>query len=441
MFTVLFSLLINELTKDITENGKHGIQLSPDLIELLILLFADDVVLFSDSVIGLQTQLNILYCTAKRLDMIVNLDKSNIVVFRNGGHLALREKWFFGDQILEIVNKYKYLGIYLTTRLTFSPTLDDLASRARKGMLAIVKLLWSIGEHSPEIFFKMFDSQIQPILTYGSEIWGLSDNQECIERVHLSALKKFMGVSSKSPRHLIYGETGRYPLYVHTYARCIKFWLRLTCMDDKRYPRKAYNMLLNLQRQNYNTWACSIRNVLYKFGFGVVWEMQGVGDVKSFIKEFKQRLIDCFKQDWHSALESHDFYNVYSHFNHSLVRSPYLSLLNNISVRRVFARFRIGMSALKFHYLQYRPVIHDRGINCPFCNDTPETEVHFLLTCQKYKALRDELIPSKYYRQPSMFKFFLLLACTNESTIQKLSVFVFKALTIRKQSLSVSVTL
>ena len=41
----------------------------------------------------------------------------------------------------------------------------------------------------------------------------------------------------------------------------------------------------------------------------------------------------------------------------------------------------------------------------------------------------------------SMFNFFLLLACTNESTIQKLSLFVFKALTIRKQSLSVSVTL
>ena len=93
--------------------------------------------------------------------------------------------------------------------------------------------------------------------------------------------------------------------------------------------------------------------------------MQGVGDVKSFIKEFKQRLIDCFKQDWHSALESHNFDNVYSHFNHSLVRRPYLSLLNNISARRVFARFRVGMSALKFHYLQYRPVIHDRGINCP----------------------------------------------------------------------------
>ena len=93
---VLFSLFINELTKDIIESGKHYIQLAPDLIELLILLFADDVVLFSDSVFGLQTQLNVLFNTAKHLDLIVNLDKSNIVVFRNGGHLALNERWWFG---------------------------------------------------------------------------------------------------------------------------------------------------------------------------------------------------------------------------------------------------------------------------------------------------------------------------------------------------------
>ena len=223
---VLFSLFINELTKDIIESGKHGIQLAPDLIELLILLFADDVVLLSGSVFGLQTQLNILFNTAKRLDLIVNLDKSNIVVFRNGGHLALNEKWYFGNEKLEVVNMYKYLGVYFTTRLTFSPTLNDLADQARKGMLAIMKLLWSIGEHSPEIFFKMFDCQIQPILTYGSEVWGLSDNQESIERVHLSALKRFLGVNSRSPRHLIYGETDRHPLFVNTYARCIKFWLR-----------------------------------------------------------------------------------------------------------------------------------------------------------------------------------------------------------------------
>ena len=147
-------------------------------------------------------------------------------------------------------------------------------------------------------------------------------------------------------------------------------------MDDRRYPTTAC-MLLNLQRQNYTTWACKVRNVLYKSGFGVVWEMQGVGNVNLFVKEFKLRLINYFKQDWHAALGSHDFYNVYSNFNQSLVLSQHLRTLNNISVRRVCTRFRNGMSALKCHYLQYRSfAARDRDINCPFCN-MPETEVLF----------------------------------------------------------------
>ena len=63
--------------------------------------------------------------------------------------------------------------------------------------------------------------------------------------------------------------------------------------------------------------------------------MQGVGNVNLFIKEFKLRLIDCFKQDWHAALGSHDFYNVYFQ---SVINTQYLRTLNNISVRRVFTR-------------------------------------------------------------------------------------------------------
>ena len=69
----------------------------------------------------------------------------------------------------------------------------------------------------------------------------------------VSIERRFKGVSSKSFK--------------------LMTLLHRTCMDDKMYPRKAYNMLLNIQKQNYTTCACSGRNVLYKFDFGVVWEM------------------------------------------------------------------------------------------------------------------------------------------------------------------------
>ena len=44
---VLFSLFINELAREIVQRGRHGIQLIPDLIEIFILLFTDDVILMS----------------------------------------------------------------------------------------------------------------------------------------------------------------------------------------------------------------------------------------------------------------------------------------------------------------------------------------------------------------------------------------------------------
>lgn len=69
----LFSLFINQLALDITQTGRHGIQLLPGLMELFILLFADDVVLMSTTPIGLQHQLK--ECCEK-LKLVVNQEKN-----------------------------------------------------------------------------------------------------------------------------------------------------------------------------------------------------------------------------------------------------------------------------------------------------------------------------------------------------------------------------
>ena len=428
---ILFSMFINELTKEIITQGKHGIQLTPELIEILILLFADDVVLVSDTVVGLQCQLNILYNVASKLDLIVNLDKSNVIVFRNGGHLAAKEKWTYGESQLEVVNMYKYLGIYLSTRLSFSHTQCDLASKARNGTSALFKLLWSIGEHSPGVFFKLFDAQIKPILTYGSEIWGLVQDQEEIERVHLSSIKRFLGLHPKAPRQVVYGESGRYPLYICTYIRCIKFWLHLASLDRSRYPSKAYKMLLSLQSQNYTTWACSVRNILFRYGFGVIWEAQSVGNEGLFIRTFRQRLIDCFEQNWRAKLQQHDFFSIYSSYRQSLSTRIYVIVISNFYVRKTFAKFCVGMSPLKGSFLKYKKTNND--INCPFCFGVPETEIHFLFICPKYTFLRQEFIPRKYLRNVCLFKLSQLMACTNVNIIEKASIFVYKALDLREK--------
>ena len=61
-------------------------------------MFADDIVLTSDTVNGLQNQLNIIFQASKDLGLSLNLEKSKVIVFRNGGHISSQEKWFYGSE-------------------------------------------------------------------------------------------------------------------------------------------------------------------------------------------------------------------------------------------------------------------------------------------------------------------------------------------------------
>ena len=53
--------------------------------------------LLADSVFELQRKLDILYEVAVKLGLVVNMDKSKVVFFRKGGHLAGHDRWHIGN--------------------------------------------------------------------------------------------------------------------------------------------------------------------------------------------------------------------------------------------------------------------------------------------------------------------------------------------------------
>ena len=403
---LLFSVFINELARNIIKEGKHGIQLFPDLIELFILLFADDIVLLSDTIVGLQNQLNVLGVQATKLDLHVNIDKSNIVIFRQGGYIAAKENWYYKSERLTVVNCYKYLGLYLSTKLSFSKALDDMASRGRNAVISIIRTLWKLN-FSPFIFFKMFDAQVKPIIMYGAEIWGLTSYKP-VENVHTFALKKLLNVSPRTPNDMVYAETGRYPLYICTYVACIKYWLRLTRMNASRLPRKAYNMLLLLHNQGTVCWVSKVKEVLFTFGYGFVWENQGVNYPNSFIRSFKQRLIDCHYQNWNSHINDSVRFTMYRTFKQEIALEKYFETVPNKHIRDILIRFRLGVSELKVHKLRYRDC-SQYDLQCPLCNKGIENELHFLFGCNKLEDLRKKFLPSKYTQHPCLQTFVLLM--------------------------------
>ena len=433
---ILFCLFINELALEVINKGRHGVGFMFDAFELFILLLADDVILVSETVVGSQTHLNSLQNAASELELKVNMNKSNIIVFRKGGYLGARERWTYSGVVLPVVNVYKYLGIYFTTRLSFVSACKDLASRAKNALLCILKRLRMLNNNSVEVFLKLFDAQVQPIVQYGSELWGLDKAAVHIEKVHLFALKKFLALDMRTPNDLVYGETDRFPITLNSAIRCIRYWLKLTCMDEDRLPRKAYLMLYNLDARGKRNWASNVRMQLFQYGFGFVWMNQGVGVVSNFIRVFRERLIDCRWQNWEDHIQTSDRFSMYRKFNSiSHCTKTYITMNMDRHLKCIMTKFRLGVSELSVHYYRHRNHTEENLI-CPFCKEMKEDEVHFVLCCPVLDDLRKQYIPPKFCKNPCCFRLSLLLASTNQEIIRKLSLFLYKACKIRDTIIS-----
>ena len=141
---LLFGLYLEEL--ETLLESCHEID-APRIAELVlaILLFADDIALFSYSVTGLQKQLDILeaFCAARGLT--VNVKKTKTLVFEHRKS-ATPAFGYAGDPI-EQVDEFKYLGILMHGTKGLSPAIQFLVQSSQEGHVWALSSL-STAEHT-----------------------------------------------------------------------------------------------------------------------------------------------------------------------------------------------------------------------------------------------------------------------------------------------------
>ena len=75
-------------------------------------MYADDIILMSESFDGFQNILNTMSLYTEKWGLAVNVKKSK-VVFRRGGTFRNDEKWLCINTALDIVHQFCYLGVFL----------------------------------------------------------------------------------------------------------------------------------------------------------------------------------------------------------------------------------------------------------------------------------------------------------------------------------------
>jgi hypothetical protein len=74
-----------------------------------------------------------------------------------------------------------------------------------------------------------------------------SEISEILEQVQIQYCKDFLGVDYSVNDNVALGECGRITSCIDRHVKIIKYWCKLLCMPEHRYPRNCYLMLT---RQN-----------------------------------------------------------------------------------------------------------------------------------------------------------------------------------------------
>ena len=127
---MLFNLYLNDLAVKLKSLG-CGIDIDGEVVP--IILCTDDIALLAENEQDLQQLLNVLNEWCKECDMVTNLEKSNVVHFRNSSVPRTDCEFHIGNldnNKVQVVDRYRYLGIVLNEFLDFSVTVRVVADVA-----------------------------------------------------------------------------------------------------------------------------------------------------------------------------------------------------------------------------------------------------------------------------------------------------------------------
>ena len=422
----LFSMFLNDLESSLLGNGSVGVELKDSSnilwLKLLLLLYADDTIIISDNDRDFQKSLDAFhsYCVEWKLN--VNINKTKVVVF--GANNLNNFNFTIGQHSIDIVKSYHYLGLTFSSNGSFKKARQRIAEQGSKAMYLLLSKAYN-ADLPIDLILKLFDHTVQPILLYGSEIFGF-ENIELIEKVHSEFLRKITRCRQGTPMYMLYGELKRHPLSINIQTRIISFWNRIILGKQDKISYKIYQYALNRPNTQFK-WLNKVKSILESIGRPDIWLNQNESASKNIHLLVKRTLLDQFIQKWREDMTNSNKGLIYASFKSEYLFEKYFTILP-YSQWLNFFKFRTANHNLPIERGRYtkpnKTQLQDRL--CPRCvRREIGSEKHYLLECPFFENERNsiigEIINPLY---PSDFMFNILVNATGDRDLKLLCKFI-----------------
>ena len=242
---LLCMIVMEELTQRIKKTGV-GIRIGKEILN--ILLFADDVVLLTESWEDMQKLLEEVVKFSEDMEMKFGIDKCKVMTI-NGKEEENKTKnqlQLLGKDI-EKVDSYKYLGLEIDNKGLVKQR-NKLRNKAEK-MYGMINGKINFRANKYEVMRGLWEGLAVPSVMYGLEIMEVGGKEKRgLEIVQNRAVRRGLGANRHVATEALRGEMGWSTFQERIDKTKINYRVRLEHMSDKRWAKKVFEW-----RGNKNT--------------------------------------------------------------------------------------------------------------------------------------------------------------------------------------------
>jgi hypothetical protein len=412
------------------------------------IMYADDIKLLACTAQELQQLLDVLHIFCRLFDMKVNVSpqKTCIVLYGTAAaeHNRRPVEWRLGDQVVPVCQSYRDLGIQCLATgrgavarrraaAGLAPGAEVLAQAGRRAMHGLLTLCKTHHLVQPDIKLRLFDVLVEPVLSYGCQVWGPwvfhgrldSPLSTAAEAVSIDYMRFMAGTGRRVKHQLLLWDYNRQPIMWHWVKLAARFWGKLTA-PEAQGKLSATAMCADIQLMLsgcQQCWVFKFLDTLSCLGLTTreLWQPQPGRELSvegvMRLKVEESAVVDALTKKWDALMDEYvvacmdprepacDSGHVMLATYVAWVRSrsvppPHLKC-KRISFRQAqcIARFRLGWHGLAIQTGRFTGVPrHQRS--CPLCEAMQyvgddgqcpvEDMLHFLIECKVMQPVREK---------------------------------------------------
>ena len=394
---LLFNAFVNDLILAI-KSLNCGV---PVFLEssISILLYADDIVLLSESEANMQIMLDYLGKWCETWGLTINFNKSKVMHFRALSQQRTEYIFKCGSSSIDLIHQYKYLGVLFTEHLDLMQMAKIVVQSASRALGLLISKDKVVGGMPFECCTQCYSATVQSIIDYSAAIWG-TKSMSCINAVQNRACRYFLGLGRYAPNAAINGDMG-WLSPEHSQWMCIaRKWCRLANMDESLLAKKIFLSHLTQGSTNRKIWCYRVKMFFIEIEHEHICQGHRLA-VRATLNTINSQLHVYFERIWREKLNTEvavrgqdaggNKLRTYRKFKENYDTEQYVKVITQKRYRSAYAKFRCGVAPIKLETCRYglnrMPV--DQRL-CESCNVVAD-ECHVIMHCSLYDDIRTQL--------------------------------------------------